>query len=319
MLTDRSGVMGRARRRPIGFVVAATVSLVVTLPACEEDQPGSVSNPPTDSPVDQSPTGAFSDLTPRFSGRGNQIVFVREQNDDSDIYVVSGGGAPHVLADLSEYDLDPAVSPDGRRVVFDSSPDGFAQLHLVPTEGGTPVALSDVGDGWATFPAWSPDGKRIVYSCGRPSYESSDLCVISSTGDFLGLLEEESETQELEPSWSPDGTTVAFASDRSGDSEIYLIDVTRGDVTRLTNDPAHDADPAWSPDGEMIAFSRLGSDGPPQVCVMGSDGAGIRCLVDGAQPSWSPDGTSLVFYAETPEGSRIFSSDISGSEITQIT
>jgi TolB protein len=265
------------------------------------------------------PPSVFDDTTPRFSPDGREIVFVRETDGDSDLYVVivrSGDG--RLLADVSEYDLDPVFSVDGTQVLFETSPNGFAQLHLVPSGGGRSQPISDVRDGWATFPSWSPDGDVIVYSCGRPSYEQSDLCLLSPSGEFLGLLGDQSPSLEIEASWSPDGRTVAFASNRSGDSDVYLIGVDSGRATRLTDDPVNDADPAWSPDGSQIAFTSHRND-VPYICVMTRDGSDAACVTQGIQPSWSPDGARLTFYRDTPEGTRIFIADSDGTGVRQLT
>ena len=271
-------------------------------------------------PPEQATSPSVSDdTTPRFSPDGKDIVFVRETDGDSDLYVVNvRSGNTHLLADVSDYDLDPVFSMDGTHVLFETSPNGFAQLHLVPSGGGTSQPISDVRDGWATFPSWSPDGEEIVYSCGRPSYEESDLCLLSPSGEFLGLLGDESPSREIEASWSPDGMTVAFASNRSGDSDVYLIDVESGRVTRLTDDPVHDADPVWSPDGSQIAFTSHRND-IPHICVMTRDSSDTACVTQGIQPSWSPDGAQLTFYRDTPEGTRIFIADSDGSGVRQVT
>jgi len=57
------------------------------------------------------------------------------------------------------------------------------------------------------------------------------------------------------PSWSPDGTKIAFASDRDGNSEIYVMNADGTNQTRLTNNPALDGGPVWSPDSTKIAFA----------------------------------------------------------------
>jgi Tol biopolymer transport system component len=293
------------------FALAAAVASVIPA-ACV-----SIQASPSDESVGAA--GEFDDTTPRFSPDGKEIVFVRERDGDSDLYLVNvRSGDERLLADVSDYDLDPVFSMDGTEVLFDTSPNGFAQLHLVSSVGGESRPISDVGDGWATFPAWSPNGETIVYSCGRPSYEESDLCLLSPTGEHLGLLGGESPTIEIEASWSPDGTTVAFASNRSGGSDVYLIDVENGRVTRLTDDPVHDADPAWSPDGSRIAFTSH-RDGAPHICVMTPDGSDAVCRTEGIQPSWSPDGGMLAFYRDTPTGTRIFIAGADGSRLMQIT
>ena len=59
---------------------------------------------------------------------------------------------------------------------------------------------------------------------------------------------------EADPSFAPDGETLAYASDRSGDYEIYLQKVSGGPAINLTKDPADDVHPSFSPDGQSIAF-----------------------------------------------------------------
>ena len=48
------------------------------------------------------------------------------------------------------------------------------------------------------------------------------------------------------PAWSPDGTKIAFASDRDGNYEIYVMDADGGNQTNLTNDQRATSIPAWS-------------------------------------------------------------------------
>jgi TolB protein len=302
--------LGAIRPQILGLPLPAAV-IGILFAAC-------VSGPAAHS-EQTTPPSVFDDTTPRFSPDGKDIVFVRQTDGDSDLYVVNvRSGHAHLLADVSDYDLDPVFSMDGTSVLFETSPNGFAQLHLVPSGGGRSQPISDVRDGWATFPSWSPDGEEIVYSCGRPSYEESDLCLLSPSGEFLGLLGDESPSLEIEASWSPDGRTVAFASNRSGDSEVYLINVESGRVTRLTHDPVHDADPAWSPDGSQIAITSHRND-EPYICVITRDGSDATCVAQGIQASWSPDGARLTFYRDTPGGTRIFIADTDGSGVWQVT
>jgi tol-pal system beta propeller repeat protein TolB len=104
-----------------------------------------------------------------------------------------------------------------------------------------------------------------------------------------------SDGDDSEPAWSPDGTKIAFRSDRTGNSEIYVMNADGTNPIRLTNQTGSDSDPAWSPDGSTIAFvsDRGGNDG---IYVMSADGSGVTRLTgDGVQPAWSPNGTTLAF------------------------
>jgi dipeptidyl aminopeptidase/acylaminoacyl peptidase len=113
---------------------------------------------------------------------------------------------------------------------------------------------------------------------------------------------------DLAPSWSPDGKHLAFSSNRSGDRDIYVMDVdtatvlidsAQGDYARdLTNFPGGDDTPVWSPDSRWIAFI---SDrrGNWDIFVIHPDGSGLRQLTDNEDvdraPVWSPDSQQIAF------------------------
>ena len=54
-------------------------------------------------------------------------------------------------------------------------------------------------------------------------------------------------TDDLEPAWSEDGSKIAFATDRNGDFEIYVMKSDGTSPTRLTTNSAYDCCPTWSP------------------------------------------------------------------------
>ena len=111
---------------------------------------------------------------------------------------------------------------------------------------------------------------------------------------------------------SPAGR-IAFASDRDGNFEIYVMNADGSGVTRLTNNPASDGAPAWSPDGSRIAFVSE-RDGNVEIYVMNADGTGQTRLTnnpDGDQvPVWSPDGGQIAFYSDIRDGIDILNSGI---------
>jgi Tol biopolymer transport system component len=72
--------------------------------------------------------------------------------------------------------------------------------------------------------------------------------------------------------WSPDNKKIAFASDRDGNGDVYVMDANGNNASRLTNTRAIDRAPVWSPDGKRIAFSSDG-DGPSEVYVINADGS----------------------------------------------
>ena len=62
------------------------------------------------------------------------------------------------------------------------------------------------------------------------------------------------DVRNIEPSWSPDGSRIAFASNREGNWELYLVIVDTLETSRVTSNEAVDRRPAWTPGGDQLAF-----------------------------------------------------------------
>jgi Tol biopolymer transport system component len=115
--------------------------------------------------------------------------------------------------------------------------------------------------------------------------------------------------QELRnPELSPDGRRVAMRRMAQGNSDVWLGDLVRGGLTRLTFDAGLDNHPVWAPGGTRIAFTstRTGRD---DLYVKPSDGTGAEARVL-ASPhakipqAWSRDGRWLLYYETHPTTGR---------------
>jgi serine/threonine-protein kinase len=115
------------------------------------------------------------------------------------------------------------------------------------------------------------------------------------------------------PRFSPDGTKVALNL-RDEDLDIWIWDIARETLTRLTVDPEQDRFPVWSPDGRRIAFSsvRDGSLGNPFWQPADGTGTAERLAEsDGRQvfpTAFSPDATRLVVFGnhvDTPNNDDV--------------
>ncbi len=116
---------------------------------------------------------------------------------------------------------------------------------------------------------------------------------------------------EAEPAPSPDGSLIAFSSDRSGNSDIWIVDSRGGAPLRLTDDPAEDRSPAWFPDGSTIAFvsDRGGDDAVWKVPKLG--GPAVLVLPHAQDPAPSPRGRRIAFSRLSSVGQlRIWVADL---------
>ena len=154
---------------------------------------------------------------------------------------------------------------------------------------------------WRAFSA-SENGV-LAYRAGSPD------CVLvwmNRMGKIIESLTVKGDYRQI--SLSPDESVVAVGkmeADSSNISNIWLIELSRGTLTRLTSVPPNDWYPVWSPDGRRIAFSSS-RDGPYNLYVRAANGAGadealLKSDVTKWASSWSPDGRFLAYSALHPK------------------
>ncbi|MEO7120216.1 MAG: S41 family peptidase [Ginsengibacter sp.] len=106
---------------------------------------------------------------------------------------------------------------------------------------------------WLRYPVISPDGKNIVFSF------KGDLYKVSSAGGTAYPLTLH-EAHDFMPVWSHDGKKIAFASDRFGNFDVFVIDANGGEPTRLTYNSAADYPWDFSPDDSKVIFGTTRND-----------------------------------------------------------
>ncbi len=155
-------------------------------------------------------------------------------------------------------DTSPAWSPNAEQIIFASNKHGDRKWRIYAI---SPLENRGEGEEWAfgQMPTWSPaateggtGGERLAYHGCDPRGDNCGLWVMKAGGfDAARLTGDASDTA---PVWSPDGSQIAFISARTGNWELYVVDLASGRETRLTDHPAADVAPTWSPDGKQLAF-----------------------------------------------------------------
>jgi serine/threonine protein kinase/Tol biopolymer transport system component len=203
-------------------------------------------------------------------------------------------------------EMEPAVSPDGRRIAFEVRRDDFDMVEI-PLDGSPIVdvvaASLDESGGSAT-----PDGRVLYVSTQSGSDEirlrspdGTDRAVVTGR-DFPG----EPVGRLLAPVVSPDGRRVLFQRLLSDVAEAWIAPLSGGAPVRAVPTAELTWMPDWSPDGRWIALvtsaagaariikQRVGSSEPPQVLVDAIANAYGHLL------AWSPDGTWIAH--DSPDG-----------------
>lgn len=229
----------------------------------------------------------------------------------------------------------PALSPDGRKLVFVSDGGGTPQVWVKNLASGDPIQITS-GDRPAVRPRWVARGNRIIFSIqgggiwsvaplgGTPLRivedgwnadlspdgerlvfeRRSQLWVAKSDGTGITPLLERPRTVmpyygDAWPTFSPDGRSIAvFLGEEGRYGDYWIIPSQGGNALRLTNDLAEGGAPAWTPDGNFLVVpsARAGSTNLWRVRVSGGAPDALTTGPgDDLDPVVTPDGRAVLF------------------------
>jgi Tol biopolymer transport system component len=272
-----------------------------------------------------SPKDVRGDIQPAFSPDGATLAFARLPGlHDGQIFLQElGGGDPSPLARVEGYITDLDWAADGAAVVFAAASESEAgtRLFRVPATGGEPQRLP-FGEMAHTFSISRRDN-RLVHD--RRSWFNHDIWRIDGPaaeerGSPTRLIA--SSRFDWDQEYSPDGTKIAFASERSGNNNIWICD-SDGSGCRQLTDMKRAVTPRWSPDGKQLAFTGQ-EEGEEGGLYLADVEGGFTRPIPGTDwkdccASWSHDGRWIYFTSDRTGGPQIWRIPAEGGEATRIT
>jgi hypothetical protein len=203
-----------------------------------------------------------------------------------------------------------------------------------PAEEGPPVPLAVKSVSRLTgglraeaVPAasFTADGRYVVFHGYFDDGDVDHLWEVTVAGKELRQISR-AEAPDVSPDCSADGVHVAFASGRTGGSEIWSCERLHGEFTQITKSGGAFGPPRYSPDGRWLVASRLvaaGEDENLDVYIMNERGRRMRPVAetfyDEIDPAFAADGSRLFFASDRDGEWDLFSADLKGGKRRRLT
>lgn len=258
-----------------------------------------------------------ADLMAELTGQGDffrsTLAVVKTHGENKEIWEASPlGQGMRQLTRLDGISMSPSWSSDGRRLVFTLIADGRHYLAILNRESGDVRRVQLPGNSVISpvfnaqdelFVSLNPEGRPDIYQL------TSDL--------RMGARIAQSWAIDISPTFDASGEKMAFVSSRLGNPHIFVMNISTGDVRRVTYDGTYNTNPSISPDGRMVVFSRQTSEGH-RIFVHDLLTGRERQLTFGPRndvsPAWAPDSFFIAFSSNRTGEYKIYLTTRHGDE-----
>lgn len=197
--------------------------------------------------------------------------------------------------DLSENISEMAVSPNGKRALFEAR----GEVLTVPAGEGSVRNLTDTSGIAERFPAWSPDGKYVAYFSDRSGEYELYIRLSNGEGEEERITSD-GKVYRYKPVWSPDSRKLAF-SDKTG--RLYVTDTADKKPKEVDRDEYENIGSySWSPDSRWLAYTRNTPNNLKSVFIYDSKSGATKKITSDFYndngPVFDPEGRYLYFYSD---------------------
>lgn len=254
-------------------------------------------------------SGEQEAVWPAVSPQGNQLAYVLSRRNIN-LWQLDIASSPPLkpefakpVAASTRYEIDPAFSPDGRKLAFMSDRSGSQEIWVADFETHTSTQLTQIGAGMTGSPSWSPDGSQIAFDSTQ---SVGNVFVIPADGGTPRRITNSRSGENYCPSWSRDGQFVYFASSRNGKFQIWKAFAATGETPsksaeQVTKDGGFRA--SLSADGKYLYYAK--GPGEPGLwrrnLAAGSDAKEQLVLQSLQDAGWWALGPGIIYFFDLPE------------------
>jgi eukaryotic-like serine/threonine-protein kinase len=192
--------------------------------------------------------------SPALSPDGKQVALTRDVvGKTADIWIKHLDRGSSLKLTLDGYDnYGAGWTPDGRSVTYSSS--SATGVLLTKRADGSGQAVVQAHEKWDVYnPRWSPDGKWLIFQTDVVS-PGADIYGIRPGVDSAPVPLVATKFTEVSPAISPNGRWLAYASDESGQFEIYVVPFPNTSASKSAVSTRGGSEPLWSHSGNELFY-----------------------------------------------------------------
>lgn len=231
---------------------------------------------------------------PRLSPNGNQLAVGIQGQSGSDIWVYNferGTFNPQTFIGNAYF---PIWTPDGKRLVYYDRSENDLGISWTKANGtGQPERLivASNNDNFAPY-SFTPDGSQLIIT-NLISSNNIDIHALSMTGERTQRPLLATEFIESQPMLSPDGHWLAYASNETGQTEVYVRPFPNVDNGKWQISTGGGMEPQWHSDGKELYYA-LGQ--------MGGEIKGIAAVIIDTKSSFQAGKPKILFTGNYASG-----------------
>ena len=227
-------------------------------------------------------------LSPKWSPRGDKIVYVSFEKGNSAIYIQNlATGERELMSAHKGINSGPSFSPDGKRLALTLSKSGNPEIYTMDIYS---KSLKQITNSWAidTGASWSPDGQSLVFTSdrgGKPNIYQVNLATLKTQRlTFIG-------DYNAGGSFSSDGKYLCYVQGNKNNYKIALRH-NKSETVQLISSGPLDETPTFAPNNHMILYATKNKQGQGILISTSLDGSVKNELLVSSghirEPAWSP-------------------------------